>query len=299
MPALEPESFYRAPASALAGNEPAGPGPIGRFTMGTALGAAWRTIRAQYFQALSVVIVFFVLVGVSYLSCIGLVLFLPHFSTGLNLAGISICRGENGFGQLFRPFQRYPVVLAVGLIGGGIGWLIQFLPFVVHLALRPDSSDFLEAEYFESLNELFSYPVLTLSLVICTFGRLYWSMRFLPLVPLLVERRLPLRLAMRTAWRATAPDQLSLLGFQLLLFVMTWIGLGLFCAGYIVIGPVVMLLRGAALRQLLGESSASETDGPRRPGNATTNADASTSTSTSPPEVTEPPDQANDRNPYY
>lgn len=236
---MQENNPYASPQSSLdTPSQPAGdwiPGS-GSFDLGRTLSEGWNITIENLVPMLGVTILGGALMGVAYITCIGIFLLLPILMWGGVRFFLNTYDGKGDFGDLFSGFQNYGQVL-----GRSLPLLLILLLLSLVGSVPQYAGMFLESEAIILIGAVFS---LAWSLLVMI--RLYWSLFFL------VDQDMAAVDSLKASWEATSGNWLNLILLMLLTVLVSIAGFLALVVGIFVAMPMTYVMYVSAYRQAVG-----------------------------------------------
>ena len=275
-----PDSDPRQDDFLLPGNQ----GEFGQFEFRRALELMRQGFFNDPLRAVFIIILLILFMVVSFLTLCGLPFALPHFFVALSLLGLHLVRNNLSFNHIFLGFTNYgPVLGACLLIFLGystyMGLVSQILPTTLAAPFPEDLDPEAMRKFFQKLFQQTGSLTYWLTGILSGLPSTYLAMRFLLVLPLIIERRTPVFKAFSLSWQATARNHLEIfafiLGFDIVVYLIQFLGnsmlmenlfaeggfkgggalysslISIFVSLFVVY--LIFLVKGAAMFLLLGE----------------------------------------------
>lgn len=250
------QNVYRPPSNFEHSPDRSQNGSFGEFNFDKAFELGWVGFTRNIGLSLGVEIVWFILIFLATISCVGIPLALPHFTAAASMFGLAMVRQKLDFNVLFVGFQQYGKILGAVLLMGLVYMslaIIFYLPLlgVLFASGGIEALEELDNNDFDAANQSGLLLIVYLFQYIQIPLQMYFTGRFMLVYPLILERQLGPVEAMKVSWAVTGPQHWMILLFQFVVSLVTASGMILCGIGILFSIPLGLAIQGAGIHLFL------------------------------------------------
>jgi membrane-anchored glycerophosphoryl diester phosphodiesterase (GDPDase) len=248
------DNAYKTPSTQMDSGS-SGPGTFGRFDFGKGISDGLAAFKENIGPGIGLSILLSLLSVLALCTGLGYFFLVPQLSVGFAFMGLYMIRKRLETKTIFLGFRRYGGVLIVFLVTFLISTIFSAPQYIIASQKMGDITGKNFQEAYMAFALALSEAGIIWSLIgwIGTLIIIYISVRIMLYAPLLVERNMSVEEAIKSSISATAPDQWALLGYFLVVSLISMSGIIICGIGIIVTIPLGVAMYGSALHQLLGE----------------------------------------------